>query len=159
MDLWCVRKRGFCLSMVLLKGNLFLTWLLLYSFHSQTGCWGFDASSWWRRNGWGEMAGELMWVVIYLNGASALSICMQTRNGYWENCTVEMNSRPASVSALLSRPAFTKEESTVTSLLITTATLEFLKNINKSIVTFNWAGLTELHQVSSHGTSRLRGNT
>lgn len=62
--------------------------------------------------------------VLYLKGASSLSICMQTRNGYWENCTVEMNSMPASVSALTSRPAFRKEESTVISPVMATANLE-----------------------------------
>lgn len=60
----------------------------------------------------------------YLNGAPSLSICMQTKKGYWENCTVETNSRPASVSALISRPAFTKEESTVMLPIIARATLK-----------------------------------
>lgn len=60
----------------------------------------------------------------YLNGTPSLSICMQTKNGYWENCTVDTNSRPASVSALISSPAFTKEESTVMLPTIARATLK-----------------------------------
>lgn len=101
---------------------------------------------------WMQVPGALVMVLehylnaaSYLNGASSLSICMQTKNGYWENWTVEMNSRPASVSVLVSRPAFTNEESTVMSVVITTVTLNIWEKKKKPVhIIFNGIGLTAI---------------
>lgn len=59
----------------------------------------------------------------YLKGKVALSICMHTRKGYSENCTVVMKSSDASVSKLTSTPALIKSRSTVTFPVITNAPL------------------------------------
>lgn len=52
---------------------------------------------------------------------------------------------PASVSVLISRPAFTKEESTVMSPVITTANLKIFSGGKKTInFTFNRTRLTAI---------------
>lgn len=60
----------------------------------------------------------------YLNGDSTLSICIQTKNGYCENCTVEMKSNVVSTSKVVSMPVFIKKESTSVLPDINMATLQ-----------------------------------
>lgn len=57
-------------------------------------------------------------------GKVVLSICMHTRKGYSENCTVVMKSSDASVSKLTSTPALMKSMSTVMFPVTTSAPLK-----------------------------------